>query len=166
MSLRHHLIPILLALPLATSLLVADAGSAQTTDEARVIAAVDALFRAMRAKDAAALEAVLLPGAQLLIVGGDTPRWSSGEGFVRSISGAQGELIERMWDPQVRIDGDMAQLWAPYDFYRGQEFSHCGVDAVHLARLGGEWKIGVITYQRAQPPACEMHPDGAPKRGV
>ena len=26
-------------------------------------------------------------------------------------------MYERMWDPEVRIDGPVATLWAPYDFY-------------------------------------------------
>ena len=29
-----------------------------------------------------------------------------------------------MWDPEVQVDGDIAALWAPYDFHIGGRFSH------------------------------------------
>jgi hypothetical protein len=51
-----------------------------------------------------------------------------------------------MWDPEVRIDGPMATLWAPYDFHRSGEFSHCGVDAFQLALKEDGWRIVSIIY--------------------
>ena len=40
------------------------------------------------------------------------------------------------------VDGGIAQVWTDYAFYVGAEFSHCGVDAFHLAKDAfGSWKI-------------------------
>ena len=71
-------------------------------------------------------------------------------------------MFERMWDPEVRVDGPVATLWAPYDFYRGTEFSHCGTDAFQLAKTGGIWKVVLVSYTVQRPPDCSTHPEGPP----
>jgi len=62
----------------------------------------------------------------------------------------------------VRIDGPVATLWAPYDFYRGIEFSHCGTDAFQLAKTPDGWKVTLISYTVQMPPDCSTHPEGPP----
>ena len=74
-------------------------------------------------------------------------------------------MIERMWDPEVRIDGPVATLWAPYDFYSGTEFNHCGTDAFQLAKSPRGWKVVLISYTVRMPPDCDTHPDGPPTGG-
>jgi len=63
--------------------------------------------------------------------------------FVHSIGRAPAgmKLIERIYAPEVRIDGNLATVWTFYTFHRGDQFSHCGYDAVQLMRLENEWKI-------------------------
>ncbi len=56
----------------------------------------------------------------------------------------------------------MATLWAPYDFYRGLEFSHCGTDAFQLAKTPEGWKVVLVSYTVRMPPDCSTHPDGPP----
>jgi hypothetical protein len=51
-----------------------------------------------------------------------------------------------MWDPRVELSGDLAALWAPYDFHLGERFSHCGHDAFHLRRTGEGWQIVALSY--------------------
>jgi len=48
---------------------------------------------------------------------------------------------ERMYDPDVRVDGAIAQVWTYYTFRNGRTFSHCGTDAMTLMRTGGAWRI-------------------------
>ena len=67
--------------------------------------------------------------------------------------------VERMWNPEVRIDGDLATLWAPYDLHYGGEFSHCGIDAFQLVR--GEdrrWRIVSVAYTR-RTTGCSSAPE-------
>lgn len=78
------------------------------------------------------------------------------------IETSDASLIERMWDPVVRVSGAMATIWTPYDFYVGTEFSHCGVDAATLMNTEDGWKIVGLSWTRLQPPACPLHPDGPP----
>ena len=66
--------------------------------------------------------------------------------FLRAVATSEGEIRERMWSPEVRIDGGLAALWAPYDFRAGDRFSHCGHDAAHLVRRDGAWVITALSY--------------------
>ena len=121
------------------------------TDRAAVIAAVQGLFDAMRTRDTIALRAGFTPGAQLIsirAIPGAPARQQVMplSAFVTSIGRPGEELVERMWDPRVEVAGDIASLWAPYDFRIGRAFSHCGHDAVHLVRTPDGWKIAAITY--------------------
>jgi len=120
-------------------------------DRAEVIAAVQTLFDAMRTRDTVAIRAAFTPGAQLVSIrpvpgAPARHRTQTLAAFVTSIGSAPEELHERMWDPRVEIAGDIASLWAPYDFRRGASFSHCGHDAVHLVRTAEGWKIAGIAY--------------------
>jgi hypothetical protein len=49
---------------------------------------------------------------------------------------------------KVQIDDNLATAWVPYSFYVDDRFSHCGVDAFQLVRVGTEWKILNLTDTR------------------
>lgn len=135
----------------ATSARQPDPNAASAADRDAVIAAVQALFDAMRARDTSAIRAAFTPGAQLVSVRtipGAPARFQTQPlaAFVTSVGREPEELVERMWDPRVEVAGDIASLWAPYEFRIGANFSHCGHDAVHLVRTAEGWKIAGITY--------------------
>jgi len=65
------------------------------------------------------------------------------QSFLKAI-GSPHEKIwdEKIWNTKVNIDKGIAQVWTDYAFYVGTDFSHCGVDAFHLAKdASGTWKI-------------------------
>ena len=72
-------------------------------------------------------------------------------------------LLERMWNPAVRVHGGLADLWAPYDFHQGGRFSHCGVDSFSLVRGPNGWLVASITYTVEQT-GCAPSPLGPPKK--
>lgn len=55
---------------------------------------------------------------------------------------------ERITFGDIKIDGDLASVWAPYKFYLGDKFSHCGVDVFQLMKTTGGWKIIYIVDTR------------------
>ena len=55
---------------------------------------------------------------------------------------------ERLYDPRVVVDGGLASVWVDYSFFAGPRFSHCGVDAFHVAKVGEAWKIISLTDTR------------------
>ena len=54
--------------------------------------------------------------------------------------------LERLWEPVVLIDGDIAMVWARYDFWLGEVFSHGGTDVVVLLRTDAGWKIASFAW--------------------
>jgi hypothetical protein len=156
MKLRYALAPLSL---LAALTLPAAPAAAQGSEEQAVIAVVQKLFDGMRARDTAMINSTFAPGAQLLGMaqrdGSETMRATPATQFGTSIASAPaGEFIERVYDPQVKIDGNLASYWAYYTFHVGDRFSHCGVDAVLLFRFADGWKIASIADTRRQDP-CE-----------
>jgi hypothetical protein len=48
---------------------------------------------------------------------------------------------ERLLDFKIRVDGNMANAWTPYEFWFNGNFSHCGVNSFQLFKDNGTWKI-------------------------
>lgn len=48
---------------------------------------------------------------------------------------------ERLLDYKVQIDGNLAHVWTPYEFWFNDSFSHCGANAFTLAKTNDGWKI-------------------------
>jgi len=132
-------------------------------EEQAILATVQRMFDAMRTRDTAAFRDIFEPNARL--VGMRTRQ--TGEHVVQAISwerfgsmmagDTRGTWIERAFNPDVRIRGTLATVWAEYDFHFGDRPSHCGVDAVQLLKTSAGWKIVSIadTYETAGCPPRE-----------
>ncbi len=137
------------------------------TDRTAILATVQSLFDALASGDGQVLRDIMHPNVLMHSVerAADGTRSSSTstlDQLVARVEGSEAVLTERMWDPEVRVSGDLAMVWTPYDFYVGDEFSHCGADAFVLSRSGESWKVVALSWTRLQPPECELHPDGPP----
>ena len=150
---RSSLILALLLAILCAGTTAPAAGQEPSKDEVEALAVVYRLFDGMRARDRATLESVFHEKARLMSAGsrdgaptvGETPI----DGFIESIVTSEGAILdERLYSPEVRVDGNLATVWVEYDFFRGEEFSHCGYDAFQLAMTAGGWKIIQITDTR------------------
>ena len=140
---------------LSLASLLAESTHAQTpNDEQAVRAAVKNLFDGMRAGDSSQVRQAFLPDAflQSVVVAKDGSTKTQREtiqNFVKAVGTPHDQVWdEQIYDLKVLIDGPMAIVWAPYKFYLGTQFSHCGVNAFTLARVGSTWKIAGITDTR------------------
>lgn len=116
------------------------------TDEAQVLAVVERLFDAMRAGDSAAVRDVFHPSATLVTIppAGGAPilRTSDVESFIEAVGAPRSEVWdERIWDPVVNVDDDLATAWMQYAFHVDARLSHCGVNAFQLFRSETGWKV-------------------------
>lgn len=127
---------------------------ALAVDEAAVIAAMNALFDAMRAQDTAAIRRLAHPGLRLFVPGSrdgaPALRVSTLDEFIAQVGAAREPLDEQAFRPEVRIDGNLAAVWTRYEFRRGDAFSHCGYDAFHFARTADGWRIIGLAYTTRQ----------------
>ena len=57
---------------------------------------------------------------------------------------------ERLLTYNIQVDGIMAHVWTPYEFWFNDEFSHCGVNSFQLFNDNGHWKIIYLIDTRRQ----------------
>ena len=136
-------------------------------DRAAILSVVQSLFDALAERDGDTLRALLHPDVVMrsVEVASDGERsiaTSTLDDLVARVEDSEEVLTERMFDPEVRISGDLAMVWTPYDFYVGDSLSHCGADVFVLVREDDTWLVTGLSWTRQQPPACELHPDGPP----
>ncbi len=109
--------------------------------------AVEQFFTAFHKRDTVALRAMILKGAPLhsIIERKDGPKLSQEtmDDLVISVGSMPAEMKfeEVLLSIEERIDGNMAHVWAPYEFYVDGKKSHSGVNSFQLFRQAGTWKI-------------------------
>jgi hypothetical protein len=108
------------------------------------LASVQGFFDAMAHHDQAAMRAWILPdGGMALMRKGKPVRLSLGD-FVARIKPDGHRIAEVIHDPLVKVDNDVAMVWAPYRFMLDGKLHHCGTDAFSLVRMDGRWLIAAV----------------------
>ncbi|GAB2783064.1 nuclear transport factor 2 family protein [Rhabdobacter roseus] len=123
-------------------------------EEQAVREVVKSLFDGMRSGDSSVVRQAFLPDASLQSIvftkeGTTKVQKEAIPNFVKAVGTPHDKVWdEQIYDLKVLLDGPMAVVWVPYKFYLGGQFSHCGVNAFTLARVGTTWKIAGITDTR------------------
>ena len=128
-------------------------------DREQVLQIVQSFFDALAKHDGAALQTLYAPGSQ--VTAGPRPetnppalRQRLVEADVAWLNTSKDQLLERMWNPTVLLEGGIAVVWTPYDFHRNGKFSHNGIDVFTLMKLNGVWKIvGTVYSVEPEPPS-------------
>ncbi len=55
---------------------------------------------------------------------------------------------EKLLSFDIKIDGNMAVAWVPYQFYVNEKLNHCGVDVFTLMQVKNQWKVVAIMDTR------------------
>ena len=113
-----------------------------------VSAVVQQLSDAMAANDSVSAAAAFHSAARIALVGDGKITWRSTGGLLQMIASTDERHEEPMWDLVVNADGNLAQAWVRYAFYRDGVFSHCGTDAFSLFKSGNGWQITQLSYTR------------------
>ncbi len=124
-------------------------------DTAAVLAPIGRMFAGLTAKDGAAILAQTLPEGRATAVltlpdGTKAVRTRTWGDFAAGIKDAPNRLEERLINPAVEIDGDIAMVWSPYIFLIDGKVSHCGVDHFDMIRSAAGWKVLNITWTQRQ----------------
>lgn len=56
--------------------------------------------------------------------------------------------LEKLLSYDIKIDGNLASVWTPYEFYLNGNFSHCGANSFQLFNNNGKWEIIYIVDMR------------------
>jgi hypothetical protein len=145
----------------APSLVAAQASA----DEQAVIAVADSALAAITRGDATGFTDLMIPEAVLYPTstrdGTSIYRVRTREAQRTSpITG----VVERGFSPKAMVNGAVAMVWMPYDLYVNGAWSHCGADVFMLVKASGAWRIASMAWSAEQPPVCQKHPAGPPKK--
>ena len=118
---------------------------AQSAEEQAVLAPIHAMFDGMSKRDATAIKAPTLPGGMMVLMRDGKPAQMTFETFAERVGKPSPTHIEeRIHDPLVRIDNDLAMVWAPFDFLVDGKVDHCGTDLFNMVRVDGKWTIASV----------------------
>jgi len=118
---------------------------AQSVEEQAVLAPIHAMFDGMSKRDAVAIKAPTLLGGTMVLMRDGKPAQMTFEAFAERV-GKPGptQIEERIHNPLIRIDNDLAMVWAPFDFLVDGKVDHCGTDLFNLVRVDGKWMIASV----------------------
>jgi hypothetical protein len=129
----------ILAVSLATHAL------AQSAEEQAVLTPIHDMFNGMSKRDAAAIKAPTLPGGTMVLMRDGKPTQITFEAFAERVGKpGKAQIEERIHDPLVRIDNDLAVVWAQFDFLVDGKVDHCGTDLFNMVRVDGKWLIASV----------------------
>jgi hypothetical protein len=112
------------------------------------------LFEGMKTSDGEKLKSAFAPGALLQTIsknkeGSVVVRTEQVDSFIVQVTKPHEHVYdERITFDIIKIDDNLASVWAPYKFYVGDRFSHCGVNSFQLVKLQGQWKIQYLIDTR------------------
>lgn len=118
---------------------------ATTSEEQEVMAPITAMFDSMAKHDAAALKQSVLPGGTMVLMRNGKPTQMTFDAFAEIIGKpGKAKIEERIHDPLVKIDNDLAVVWAPFEFLVDGKVDHCGTDLFNLVHTDGKWLIASV----------------------
>ena len=119
--------------------------SADSAEQQAVLAPITQMFDGMAQRDAATIKKPLLTGGTMVLMRDGKPTQMTFEDFANRV-GKPGttHIEERIHDPLVRIDHDLAVVWAPFEFLVDGNVDHCGTDLFNLVHTDGKWVIASV----------------------
>lgn len=120
------------------------------TDTTAVLVPINAVLEAFKAGDSKAMLAHVYPDGRVTATGIRGPgasgiRSQSWAEFAQRIT-PEGAFDERIYNPVIEIDGDVAMVWVRFDVRRGGKMANCGFDHFDLVRDNGVWKVMNLSF--------------------
>lgn len=121
------------------------------TDREMILDVAQKTFDNLADHDGAKMRTLFWPDATVVgdVIGRDgkrEQRFMKAEDWIKSIETSRANIKETMPNPQVSISEGIASVWGKYTLYRDGQSVAEGIDAFHLVRRNGEWKIISLTW--------------------
>lgn len=130
-------------------------GSSETlTEEQNVTNTINGFFDAIRTGDSSMLRFYLHPDVDFKTIhnnskGGKSISEENVESFIEEVGKPRVELWdERLESMDIKINNELASVWAPYVFYLDKRPLHKGVNSIQLFKSFDGWKIVQIIDTR------------------
>ncbi|MFZ4746225.1 MAG: nuclear transport factor 2 family protein [Sphingomonas sp.] len=122
----------------------------EQSDTSAVLAPINAIFAAIAIGDAAALLTHVYPDGRVTATGLRASgvsgiRSESWSAFAKRIT-PEAAFEERITDPAIEIDDDVAMVWARFVVRRQGKLVNCGFDHFDLIRENGVWKVMNLSF--------------------
>lgn len=120
-------------------------------------ATIEAFFIAFHQKDSLTLRTFCHKDISLQTVAntknGTQLKSDQFQDFLKSIASIPNtmKIYEKLLDYKVTIDGDLAHVWTPYEFYVNETLSHIGANSFTLVRENNKWLIVHLIDTRRKP---------------
>lgn len=139
--------------------------NSQNDETAKVKAAIDTFFEGFHKGDTTMMKSVMMGKFTTQTAfknkeGKDILRTDDSSKLIEAIANrpADQKWDERLKDYIIKIDGNMANAWTPYEFWFNGNFSHCGVNSFQLFHDNGKWKI-IYLIDTRQRTGCDVKQD-------
>jgi len=140
---------------LLLSLFMVNVIQSQIDEEVKVKYAVETFFYAFNSKNEFAMKGVVdadvkMQTVNLNVLGNMIVQNTNFNDLVNFMITTPDSIPfhEKILDYKIQIDGGMAHVWAPYEFWYNGEFSHCGVNSFQLYKEEDAWKIIYLVDSR------------------
>ena len=145
MKIFYRLCLVLILAGAATSGFLVSPLHASTEGEQAVLAPITAMFAAMAKHDVAEFKKPMLTGGTMVLMRDGKPTQMTFDAFADLIGRpGKAQIEERIHDPLVKIDNDLAVVWAPFEFLVDGKVDHCGTDLFNMVRVNGQWLVASI----------------------
>ncbi|MEM6685278.1 MAG: nuclear transport factor 2 family protein [Bacteroidota bacterium] len=122
--------------------------TAQTDDEKAAKQAVVQFFEGFHNKDSLLMQQVVHKDLILQTIvktrqGKTVLKNQNSANFIKALVSRADSPVwnEKILSYNVQVDGNMANVWTPYEFWLDGKFLHCGVNSFQLFKDDGQWKI-------------------------
>lgn len=125
--------------------------------QADVKKAIETFFEGFHGRDTIKMQSVFAKEMILHSVGekkdGAKLSVESVPQFSKSIASIPKDMRfeEKLLSCNIQIDGSMAHVWTPYEFYINGKLSHSGVNSFQLFKSNDGWKITYCIDTRRKP---------------
>jgi hypothetical protein len=121
------------------------------SEEGQVMMPVTTLFDGLAKRDSSIILSAMRADATAIVAneradGTRSVRRMTAADFAAGVKPGPERYEERLTDPAVEVDGDIAMVWSPYVFLVDGKVAHCGVDHFDLVRDNGSWKVANVTW--------------------
>lgn len=123
-------------------------GLSSNAQKQEVQKAIEIFFEGFHQKDSVKIKTVcadkmILQSISESSVKGNKLSNESANEFYKSIATIPSNMKfrEKILSYNIQVDGTMAHVWAPYEFYLNDKLSHTGVNTFTLFKEKDSWKI-------------------------